>query len=252
MSFRRRLMLIVVSAIACALLAVAGMAWRAAADVGDAIEQGRATYLIGIIRSAAETNLSFGLPLDQMPTIEALMEREKLSDPSILAIDVFYPEGRSVYSTDRGALGEPVPPDWTTSLYRPGLWQLSAHGELVLGSRIENELGTAAGGIAITLSDQPRETRDFALALDLSSLTFIVTLAGALLAAFTIRPLARLLTRPFANAAQALAEGSEAARHGKPHGALALAAQDVRERWQASEAAAAQAMHDLRALDDGA
>ncbi len=122
----------------------------------------------------------------------------------------------------------------------------------MLGTRIENELGTAAGGVAITLSDQPRETRDFALALDLSSLTFIVTLAGALLAAFTIRPLARLLTRPFANAAQALAEGAEATRHGTPHGALALAAHDVRERWQASEAAAAQAMRELRALDDGA
>lgn len=252
MSFRRRLMLIVVSATVCALLAVAGMAWRAAADVGDAIEQGRATYLLGIIRSAAETNLSFGLPLDQMPAIEALMEREKLSDPSILAIDIFYPEGRSVYSTDRGALGEPVLPSWTAALYSPGLWQISAHSELVLGTRIENELGTAAGGVAITLSDQPREVRDFALSLDLAGLTFLVALAGGLLAAFTIRPLARLLTRPFANAARALTQTVEGAQRSAPHGALAAAARDVRKRWQASEDAAAQAMQDLRALDDGA
>lgn len=252
MSFRRRLMLIVVSAIICALLAVAAMAWRAGAEVGDAIEQGRATYLLGIIRSAAETNLSFGLPLDQMPTIEALMEREKLSDPSILAIDVFYPEGRSVYSTDRGALGEPVLPSWTSALHAPGLWQLSGHGELVLGTRIENELGTAAGGVAITLSDLPRETRDFALALDLASLTFLVTLAGTLLAAFTVRPLARLLTRPFANAARALTETPDPAHHGAPHGTLAAAAGEVRQRWQATEATAARAMHELRALDNGA
>lgn len=245
-------MLIVVSAIVCALIAVAGMAWRAAAEVGDAIEQGRATYLLGIIRSAAETNLSFGLPLDQMPTIEALMEREKLSDPSILAIDIYYPEGRSVYSTDRGALGEPVLPAWTAALNSPGLWQLSAHSELVLGTRIENELGTAAGGVAITLSDQPREVRDFALSLDLFGLTFLVALAGALLAAFTIRPLARLFTRPFANAARTLTAPPEAVQRSAPHGALAIAARDVRRRWQASEDAAARAMQDLRALDDGA
>lgn len=252
MSFRRRLMLIVVSAIVCALLAVAAVAWRAADEVGDVIEQGRSTYLLGIIRTAAETNLSFGLPLDQMPTIETLMEREKLSDPSILAIDVFYPEGRSVYSTDRGALGEPVLPSWTAALGEPGLWQIFGHGELVLGTRIENELGTAAGGVAITLSDVPRKERDTALALDLAALTFVVALGGALIAGFTVRPLARLLTRPFAKAARALSDGVGEADHGKPHGTLALAACDVRERWQATDAAAARAMSELRALDNGA
>lgn len=248
MSFRRRLLLVVACAIVAALLAVAATAWRASGDVGDAIERGRATYLLGVIRTAAETNLSFGLPLDQMPAIEALMEREKLSDPSILAIDVFYPEGRSVYSTDRGALGEPVLATWTEALRAPGLWQLSAHRELVLGTRIENELGTAAGGVAITLSGQPRETRDFALAVDLAGLTAIVTLAGVFLSGFAVRPLARVLTRRFARAANALTATEPA----PARGTLAQAAHEVRERWHASEAAAARAMQQLRALDDGA
>lgn len=247
MNIRRRLFAIVALALAVVLAGVAAVAYRAGGEVGDAIERGRANYLLGLIRTAAETNLSFGLPLDQMSTIEALMEREKLSDPSILAIDIFYPEGRAVYSTDRGALGEPVPVGWTAALAASGAWQIEGREELVLGTRIENEFGTASGGVAITLSAEPRRARDLDLLLDLLGLTIVILLAAVLIAGLFSTWTGRLLARPFAQARRVLADEASAASAG-PF-SLAHAAVQARARWRTGAERAERAMTELRAMD---
>lgn len=247
MSAARRLALIAAVALMALAAAMAALADVSGREFGDKVGRGRTTYLLGVLRNAAETNISYGMPLEQVTSLQALIEREKIADPSILAIDVFYPEGQSLFSTDRGALGEPVPQSWVEALSHPAPWRLDERGEVVFGTTIENDLGTAAGGIAITVSDAPRAARAFALRLDLIGLTLVIAIGGALIAAIVMGSLARLIERPFGAVVRGLA-GRMPDR--PPRGRLAKAAFAARQRWVAAHAAAATALQELRAMDD--
>ncbi|MBS7538324.1 hypothetical protein [Ancylobacter lacus] len=247
MSAARRLALIAVVALLALAAAIAALADVSGREFADKVGRGRTTYLLGVLRNAAETNISYGIPLDQVTSLQALIEREKISDPSILAIDLFYPEGQSLFSTDRGALGEPVPQSWVEALAHPAPWRLDERGEVVFGTTIENDLGTAAGGIAITVSDTPRAARAFAQRLDLVGLALLVGIGSALLGAIAMGSLARLVERPFGAVVRGLA-GRLPDR--APRGRLEKAAFAARQRWVAANAAAAGAMQELRAMDD--
>ncbi|MCK0197335.1 hypothetical protein MWN34_10465 [Ancylobacter sp. 6x-1] len=247
MSVTRRLVAIAVLALVALAAVVATLGDVAGREVGQKVGRGRSTYLLGVLRTAAETNLSFGVPLEQISTMQALIEREKISNPQILAIDIFYPEGRAVFSTDRGALGEPVPASWVEALQHHSPWRLDEHGEIIFGTSIENDIGETGGGIAITTSDAERANREAALRLDLIGLTLVVAGAGALFAALLMGVLAHTVERPFARALRTL---TGTMSHAAPRSRLGALAFEARQRWREAHRAAERANDHLRAIDD--
>lgn len=248
MTFVSRLILVAVLSVSAAVIAVAAIAFTASDKVGEEIERARVANLLGTLRASTEANLSIGLLLDQISLLQPRIEREKASDPSILAIDIFNGAGRAIYSTDRSVIGEEVAPDWVRRLSTDEVWTAAERGDTVFGTRFENDLGVA-GGISVTVSDEARSSRADRLGLDLISRTAILTLAAALAATLAAVAFAYVMTRPFDRAARILSgEGVTS----NDDGALTQLADDTLQSWRDAEARVDRGLGQLGALDDAA
>ncbi len=246
MTFVGRLIFVIGLSVTITLLAIAGAAFVAGEQVSEEIEQARVSHLLGTLRSTAEANLSIGLTLDEISLLQSSIEREKSNDPTIVAIDVFNNAGRSIYSTDRGSIGEKVDSGWNDHLLRDGLWQAAAHGETVFGTRFDNDLGVA-GGIAVTVSGASRSLRAQVLGIDLVARTMVIGAGAMILALALAFAFAWALGRPFSRVARIL-RGAEL--RPTQHQRLERLAIQVREAWAASDARTAHGISQLEALDD--
>lgn len=246
MAFVSRLVLVTFLTLLVALVTVAGAAFFAGSKVGEDIETARVSHLLGTLRSATEANLSIGLTLDQLSLLQSRIEREKVNDPSIVVIDIFSAQGRFIYSTDRGTIGEPVDASWLARLKQDGIWHLEGRRETIFGTRFDGDLGLA-GGIAVTVSDSTRVQRLESLGLALatrSSLTIAAACSIGVLAAFAC---AFAMTRPFARVAGILR--GEAIRPRRSWLLEGLAVQ-TRETWEKADERAETGMRELQELDD--
>jgi hypothetical protein len=248
MTFVTRLALLVIAAIIASIIGSAFIAYGAGARVSAEIEQARVSHLLAAVKGEAETSLSIGLSLDQISLLQSRIEREKASDPSILAIDVFNPTGRAIYSTDLSLIGEGVPAGWLKRLGAGGIWHAEDRGETVFGTHFENDLGTA-GGIAVTVSDQAQENRMQTLGIDIVVRAFVLCCAAAFIALLLALLYAHVLTRPFDHVARVLA-GEEASS--VDDGALGRLADQARHSWSTAEAHIDKGLSQLGALDDAA
>lgn len=250
MTFFGRLIFVIGLSLAVTLVVLPGAAFFAGERVSEEIEQARVSHLLGALRQTTEANLGIGLALDEIALLQSTIEREKAQDPSIVVIDIFNSAGRSIYSTDRGSVGEAVDPGWLTHLSRDGTWHSSFRGETIFGTRFENDLGIA-GGIAVTLSGTNRAARIEALALDLTLRAFAIGFAAlgiGLLLAFAA---AWRLGRPFVRVAAVLRDAAAARPPpAAPRDGLERVALQVRETWREEEARLARGMTRLEALDD--
>ncbi len=247
MTFVGRLVLVVAAAVLAIVVVVAAGAYLAGQRVTAEIERARVSHLLGNLRSTTEANLSIGLALDQVSSLQARIEREKAGDPSILAIDIFNTAGRSIYSTDRGAVGEAVPDSWSKSPVTEEIWSQSARGETVFGTRFDNDLGPA-GGISVSVSDSARAGRNERLLTDLILRAAATALAGIAAAVLLAWVFAVVMTRPFRNVAAILrgADAPDVPGRGMEH----LASQ-TRRAWARSEERIDAGTRQLEALDDG-
>ncbi|MDI4665240.1 hypothetical protein K9U40_13000 [Xanthobacter autotrophicus] len=248
MTFVSRLILVAVVSVSAAVIAVAAIAFTASDKVGEEIERARVANLLGTLRASTEANLSIGLLLDQISLLQPRIEREKASDPSILAIDIFNAGGRAIYSTDRSVIGEEVSPGWIGRLSTDGVWTEAERGDTVFGTRFENDLGVA-GGISVTVSDEARATRAERLGLDLFSRTAMLALAASLVAVLAALLFAYIVTRPYDRVARILSgEGTTSI----DDDSIAQLAEETVRSWRDAEARVDRGLGQLGALDDAA
>ena len=249
MTFRARLTWILLIAVVAVLAATAIGATRASQRIRDDIELARGAHLLNTLKTTIETNLAIGLTLEQMSVLQALVEREKAGAADVLAIDIFAPDATLLYSTDRGAIGSPVGEEWSAQLAQVGTWQLDTPGETVLGARVDNDLGTAAGGIAVTIADSTQAGtlwEDWLPAAKrlawVTALAVALTLAGAL-------TLNHILMRPLRRATAVLGD-PDAKALSATTGTLEQQALLARQAQVAAHARADEGMRRLRELDD--
>lgn len=246
MTFVSRLALVVISAVAATVVAVAVICFGASERVSIEIERARVANLLTTLRTATEANLAIGLSLDQISPLQARIEREKASDPSVLAVDVFNANGRALYSTDRGLIGENVPPGWAERLKGSGIWQTTERGDTVFGTHFENDLGVA-GGLAVTVSDRSRIARSDRLGVSLLGLALGLLAGGAVVAGSAAALVAYAMSRPFDKVAQIL-RGDVAAP--SPQGTLPQLAVRTQRSWLQAEVRVDRGLGQLGALDD--
>ncbi|MGX1308546.1 hypothetical protein AB7M35_003304 [Amorphus suaedae] len=125
---------------------------RGEADLVDA----QIGFVLADLDQTIERNLSLGLPLSELQPIERILEQTVANNSDLLAIEVLSPTGIALYSTDRGAVGEPIPPAWEQAIEdrqagRP--WRVDHLGTVVIGTSIENDFGQTAGWITLILDD---------------------------------------------------------------------------------------------------
>lgn len=246
MTFVDRFILVIGLSVAITLLAIVGAAFVASEQVSEEIEQARVSHLIGTLRSSTEANLSIGLDLDEISQLQATIEREKANDPAIMAIDVFDAAGRTIYSTDRGILGETVEKNWIDNLDQEDMWRAMTAGDTVFGTRFENDFGVA-GGIAVTISGAGRHLGSEVLGMELALQTLLLGAGAFVLSLVCAFGFTFVIGRPFMRAAGILnGHSGEGSRH---HKVERLAAK-VREAWGAADARLARGTQQLKALDD--
>lgn len=248
----RSLAVITAAGVLAAALASGWFANQAEVRVRSEVAAARDGYLLRSLKAAAEANVSIGLTLDQMDALQSLIERERESAEGVLSIDVFNGSGVVVYSTDRSAIGTTVASPWVPFLDKEGTWAIPGRGERVVGTRFDNDLGRAEGGIALTLRgpDAALSRANPLERFQSLGLPLVATLAALIIAAIMASAaLTRTLGR-FRRAAALMAPGtSELPRPGDSLASLALS---QRQRWARVQEAIAARQAALRKLDDAA
>lgn len=270
MTMRARLLLIVVALVSAALLLAGYVGYGVGERMRVALSQARDAHLLNTFRAHAEYRLALGLTLEQLDGLQALIERERASAPAIVSIDIFAASGVLAYSTDRSAVGSEVAPAWVAKIGATENWRIDAPAERVVGARLENDLGEAVGGVAVTLAKPAGQSP----LLELVSLAPIrahgpliglaagcVLLAGLCSGAVMRRLLVPYQTtaallrgdradlRPLGASSVAGAAHAVALRE-PPAGAFAQQALARREVWTTSEARIDRLLTELRGMDD--
>jgi hypothetical protein len=106
------------------------------------------------IQGELEGELSLGLELPHNPRIQGLLEKHLPTDPQLHSLDVLDSAGRALFSTDRGTVGEPLPPPALAAAlqgaarHRP--WQALIESTPVMGLDLSQPFGENAGHVSAT------------------------------------------------------------------------------------------------------
>lgn len=186
-------------AVACVVVTGLSLQRQALQTVRDA----RLQLIMQEVREQLEGDLSIGLDLMESPRAQAALDAALVLDASLRAAEIFDPQGRSLFNSDRGLIGEPAPRDWLVAAQREStasLWHSSAGLDSVVGLPIRGPFNEVLGQIALTAQPLPlpANTR-ILLALSALWLGLLALLANRLLAA--LKREARLVEPVFVNAA---------------------------------------------------
>lgn len=150
-----RVLAIAMVGLVLTLMAMLGLVAHTESSRQQEVQGLRDSYLLNHLRATAENYLSTGLQLEQMQALQDVIEREQSVFDDITVIDVYSAAGVVLFSTEVGSRGSAVPAAWKTALDQATPWAQMAALQRHIGQRFDNDLGQAAGGIAITLSTVP-------------------------------------------------------------------------------------------------
>lgn len=104
------------------------------------------------LRDRLEVNLALGFDLGDSVNAQALLEELLAADASLLSVEVFDETAISLFSTDRGLIGEKVPTVWARAAQGAELeaWRVRADDAFTLGLPVRGSFGEVSGQISIT------------------------------------------------------------------------------------------------------
>lgn len=215
----------------------------------DQLAETRFLFVSQSLKTALELNIGLGFPLAELRVSQDLIEREKADDDQILAIEVLDETGRSLFSTDRGTVGEEAPSRWFTALQTTSgqKWTVVERDAIVIGVPIVNDFERTVGYVALQYAKTYFDQRldEFSDSLNLWGLGIFAVLALALLGSTTALTAASA-ARPRALLAVFSGEGAPAIT-GDPLIDLASAGQ---EKINNAAAYLDSRAKDLQRLDD--
>jgi len=149
--------------------------------LAEAAERRAAVVLLDIAQGI-ETRLNLGLPIATMYDIQEVVERERAKDGQILSIEVFDDAGRSLFNTDRGLIGDRVPPAWVelTRDQHRGLWITSDFEAAVVGTDFTNSFNKTVGGVALRYSSDAFRAMEREALTRVSAGAAVIALAAAM------------------------------------------------------------------------
>jgi hypothetical protein len=144
------------------------------------------------IESSIQNSLALGLQFDDLGALPGTMERERATDNLIIGIEVFDPEGKTLYSTDRLRIARPVPVAWTAASQLAGDkdWFAEDDSESAAGMSIKNSFGLTIGHLAVRFSDDRVRAANGAVGRELAIAAlgiFVVSAALASLAMWGVK-----------------------------------------------------------------
>jgi hypothetical protein len=132
---------------------------RAAQD--DAVRHERLILFLSELRETIETDVRLGFDIGEDRGAQARIDELLRKDPSLRSIELFDAVGLSRASTDKGTVGEQVPPDWmraagAATAATPFWITDSTADDIVLGVPIKGGFGEVTGHIAVTYAPLER------------------------------------------------------------------------------------------------
>jgi hypothetical protein len=168
--------------------------------MADRIIKERLLVVGNSIESSIQNSLALGMQFDDLGALPGTMERERATDNLILGIEVFDPEGKTLYSTDRLRIARPVPADWLSASQRAGDkdWFVEEESESAAGMSIKNSFGLTIGHLAVRFSDDRVRAANGAVGRELAIIAAGIFALSAALASLAMWSVKRRLAREMA------------------------------------------------------
>lgn len=180
---------------------------------GQRLQDARLELTLQEVRERLEADLAIGFELGASSRAQPLLEDTLARDPSLLAVEVFDAGGVSLFSTDRGAIGEPVPPAWRAAVAQAGhgdatagRWSVQGDDDTTLGLPIRGAFGEGAGHVSATALRVPPPPRLALVAAAVAAWAALSLLALALVRRALARSLPDAASDPLAPCARRLAQ----------------------------------------------
>jgi hypothetical protein len=127
----------------------------------DAVRHERLILFLSELREKIETDVRLGFDIGEDRGAQAQIDELLRKDGSLRSIELFDALGLSRASTDKGTVGEQVPPDWlrvagAATAATPFWTTDSSADDIVLGVPIKGGFGEVAGHIAVTYAPLER------------------------------------------------------------------------------------------------
>jgi hypothetical protein len=111
-------------------------------------------FVLYDLKNTVEKNIGLGFDLADLKQLQGILEREKVRDDQILSIEVFDTAGVTLFSTDRGNIGDAAPDAWLRARAQAGGggWRVVEREAIVLGTPLVNDFDRAIGSAALSYS----------------------------------------------------------------------------------------------------
>ena len=146
--------------------------------------QNRLAVISITMGESIESAIDLGLRLSEMRTAEQVIARAKRDDPGIVSIQIFDDKGQILYSTETGMAGTNVPPYvFQAPKESDGrAWRLDRDNYFVNGVSLLNSFDQMIGGIVLTYSKDPYNTKVAVLTKSLTRKSILIFVGFAILA----------------------------------------------------------------------
>ena len=145
----------------------------------------RLEVMLQSLRERVELDLTLGEGFSTAARAQAMLESLLAAHPTLLAAELFDPGEITVFSTDRGAIGDAVPAQWRDEAWRAAptraRWVVRGKDADTIGLPVLGPFGEVAGNLCVTVSPMPAPAWERAAiwtGLTLLAFTVLSALAG--------------------------------------------------------------------------
>jgi sensor histidine kinase regulating citrate/malate metabolism len=138
------------------------------------------------LASTIEDGMNLGLPMAALQTTEQLIQRRLATEQGTVGISVFDSTGTVLFDTDQFRIGGKLPEGWRAPQPDAAEWRFDLAGANLIGARITNNFGQAAGGVVVRYDTQPLEARMDAILLRMVRTAVAMLGVSTVLAAFLL------------------------------------------------------------------
>lgn len=136
------------------------------------------------IKGELEGDLSLGMDLHDDPRIQPLLESHLEKDAQLYSLELLAEDGRALFSTDRGIVGELLPPAVLATAQQAASRQEAWHARIgatpVMGVVLRGPFGEIAGHVSASYASRTAgHAADRAMALSVAMALLATALAGS-------------------------------------------------------------------------
>ena len=136
------------------------------------------------IKGELEGDLSVGMDLHDDPRIQPLLESHLEKDAQLYSLELLSEDGRALFSTDRGIVGEPLPPAVLATAQQAAAQQQAWHAQIgatpVMGVVLRGPFGEVAGHVSASYASRAAgHAMDRAMTLSVAMALLATVLAGS-------------------------------------------------------------------------